>query len=120
MSYSVKEIFYTLQGEGANAGRPAVFCRFTGPDLWSGLEEHRASAVCRFCDTDFVSINGTSGRKFEKAYQLANAIAEKWPVTGMTSPKPFVVCTGGVRISAKVTSRFGDGDRLMGVVLCGV
>jgi 7-carboxy-7-deazaguanine synthase len=93
MSYQVKEIFYTLQGEGANAGRPAVFCRFAGCNLWSGREADRASAVCQFCDTDFVGTDGTLGGKFESAAQLAQCIAAQWP-SGDTSHR-FVVLTGG-------------------------
>jgi len=91
--YSVKEIFYTLQGEGMNAGTPAVFLRFAGCNLWSGREEDRASAVCRFCDTDFVGTDGTGGGKFEHADALAAAVAALWPAT--ESGKRFVVCTGG-------------------------
>ena len=91
--YSVKEIFYTLQGEGMNAGTPAVFLRFSGCNLWSGREEDRASAVCRFCDTDFVGTNGKGGGKFEIADALATAVASQWPV-GSTMHR-FVVCTGG-------------------------
>ena len=91
--YSVKEIFYTLQGEGMNAGTPAVFLRFAGCNLWSGREEDRASAVCRFCDTDFVGTNGEGGGKFETAEALATAVACQWPV-GSTMHR-FVVCTGG-------------------------
>jgi 7-carboxy-7-deazaguanine synthase (Cx14CxxC type) len=91
MSYAVKEIFYTLQGEGAQAGRPAVFCRFAGCNLWSGREEDRAEAVCRFCDTDFVGTNGTGGGRFSDAMALADAVAAAWPGGG----RPFVVCTGG-------------------------
>jgi 7-carboxy-7-deazaguanine synthase (Cx14CxxC type) len=93
MTYSVKEIFYTLQGEGANAGRPAVFCRFAGCNLWSGLERDRATAVCRFCDTDFVGTDGTRGGKFADAATLAAVIAGEWrePQQG----RPLVVCTGG-------------------------
>lgn len=93
MTYSVKEIFYTLQGEGANAGRPAVFCRFAGCNLWSGREADRATAVCRFCDTEFVGIDGDGGGKFESAGALADAIAARWPAK--TGGRPFVVCTGG-------------------------
>ena len=78
MSYSVKEVFYTLQGEGAQAGRAAVFCRFAGCNLWSGREEDRASAICKFCDTDFAGVNGPGGGKFESAGALAAAIEEKW------------------------------------------
>src|SRR5690606_26648591 len=79
MTYSVKEIFYTLQGEGAQAGRPAVFCRFSGCNLWSGREEDRAEAVCSFCDTDFVGTDGQGGGKFRGAAELAAAIAAQWP-----------------------------------------
>jgi 7-carboxy-7-deazaguanine synthase (Cx14CxxC type) len=92
MSYAVKEIFYTLQGEGANAGRAAVFCRFSGCNLWSGREEDRADAVCRFCDTDFVGMDGTGGGRFARAEALADAVARTWPGGG--GPR-FVVCTGG-------------------------
>lgn len=94
MTYSVKEIFYTLQGEGAQAGRPAVFCRFAGCNLWTGLERDRATAVCKFCDTDFVGTNGEGGGKFATAAALADAIAAKWP-QGDKSGRRFVVCTGG-------------------------
>jgi len=89
--YTVKELFYTLQGEGANAGRAAVFCRFAGCNLWTGRESDRASAVCDFCDTDFVGV-GPDGRKFATAADLADAVAAKWPGNEGT---PFVVCTGG-------------------------
>ncbi len=92
--YAVKEIFYTLQGEGAQTGRAAVFCRFAGCNLWSGREADRVSAVCRFCDTDFADTNGPGGGKFESAVALADAIAHKWP-GGAASGKRFVVCTGG-------------------------
>ncbi|HEX4780117.1 MAG TPA: 7-carboxy-7-deazaguanine synthase [Usitatibacter sp.] len=91
--YSVKEIFYTLQGEGANAGTPAVFCRFAGCNLWSGRELDRAGAVCDFCDTDFVGTDGDGGGKFETAQALARAIAARWPANG--ERHRFVVCTGG-------------------------
>ncbi len=93
MSYQVKEIFYTLQGEGANAGRPAVFCRFAGCNLWSGREADRVSAVCQFCDTDFVGTDGTLGGKFDNAAQLAQCIAAQWPVGD--AAHRFVVLTGG-------------------------
>ena len=93
MSYQVKEIFYTLQGEGANAGRPAVFCRFAGCNLWSGREQDRASAVCRFCDTDFVGTDGTGGGKFAEADALARQIAAQWPAGDKAHR--FVVMTGG-------------------------
>ena len=93
MSYQVKEIFYTLQGEGANAGRPAVFCRFAGCNLWSGREQDRATAVCRFCDTDFVGTDGTQGGKFLDADALACQIEAQWPA-GDTRHR-LVVMTGG-------------------------
>ncbi len=91
--YSVKEIFYTLQGEGAQAGTPAVFCRFAGCNLWSGREADRASAACIFCDTDFVGVDGTGGGRFETPDELANAVEAAWP-HGLRSHR-FVVCTGG-------------------------
>jgi 7-carboxy-7-deazaguanine synthase len=91
MSYTVKEIYYTLQGEGANAGRAAVFCRFAGCNLWTGREEDRANAICQFCDTDFLGTNGPGGGKYETAHSLANAIGEIWPNGGT----PLVVFTGG-------------------------
>ena len=94
MTYSVKEIFYTLQGEGSHAGRPAVFCRFAGCNLWSGREADRDSAVCRFCDTDFVGTDGTAGGKFESAADLAGRVAAHWPV-GASAQGRFVVLTGG-------------------------
>jgi 7-carboxy-7-deazaguanine synthase (Cx14CxxC type) len=90
--YTVKEIFYTLQGEGRQAGRAAVFCRFSGCNLWSGREEDRSKAVCQFCDTDFVG-TGPDGGKFATAAELAARIASQWPAgSGGT---PYVVCTGG-------------------------
>jgi 7-carboxy-7-deazaguanine synthase (Cx14CxxC type) len=91
--YSVKEIFYTLQGEGANAGTPAVFCRFSGCNLWSGREADRDSAACNFCDTDFVGTDGPGGGKFASADALADAIAAHWPARD--ARHRFVVCTGG-------------------------
>jgi len=93
MTYSVKELFYTLQGEGANAGQPAVFCRFAGCNLWSGREEDRSAAICKFCDTDFVGTDGTHGGKFETAKNLAQSIASFWPVED--DANRFVVLTGG-------------------------
>ena len=117
MTYAVKEIFYTLQGEGANTGRAAVFCRFAGCNLWTGREEDRASAVCQFCDTDFVGVEGPDGGKFHSAEELAHAVRSRWPewpasaarpsdpertrtpgnartqLSGAT--RPLVVCTGG-------------------------
>jgi len=93
--YSIKEIFYTLQGEGAQSGRPAVFCRFAGCNLWSGREVDRAAAICRFCDTDFVGTDGPGGGKFATAGALAAAIVARWPVTTLPKARPYVVCTGG-------------------------
>jgi 7-carboxy-7-deazaguanine synthase (Cx14CxxC type) len=99
MTYAVKEIYYTLQGEGAQAGRAAVFCRFAGCNLWSGREEDRAEAVCQFCDTDFVGVDGEGGGRFDSAEDLAAAIEQKWPTDsrqhGSGLGKRFVVCTGG-------------------------
>ena len=100
MSYSVKEIFYTLQGEGANAGRPAVFCRFAGCNLWTGREADRETAICRFCDTEFVGTDGPGGGRFSTAESLADAIAATWTPESTAQPidrrtAPFVVCTGG-------------------------
>jgi 7-carboxy-7-deazaguanine synthase (Cx14CxxC type) len=91
--YSVKEIFYTLQCEGAQAGRPAVFCRFAGCNLWTGRESDRASATCNFCDTDFVGTDGTGGAKFADAGALARACRSAW--RGNSGTPPFVVITGG-------------------------
>ena len=91
--YSVKEIYYTLQGEGAQAGRPAVFCRFAGCNLWSGREEDRADATCKFCDTDFVDTDGTDGGKFAAAEELARACRAVWK--GNSGTPHFVVLTGG-------------------------
>jgi 7-carboxy-7-deazaguanine synthase (Cx14CxxC type) len=93
MTYSVKEIYYTLQGEGAHTGRAAVFLRFAGCNLWTGLERDRATAVCQFCDTDFVGTDGPGGGKFKDADMLADAVAAQWPKDH--PGKPYVVCTGG-------------------------
>jgi 7-carboxy-7-deazaguanine synthase (Cx14CxxC type) len=93
MSYSIKEIFYTLQGEGAQTGRPAVFCRFAGCNLWSGREADRASAVCKFCDTDFVGTDGELGAKYADSKSLANTIDSLWPSTHPAGK--YVVFTGG-------------------------
>ena len=94
MTYSVKEIFYTLQGEGANTGRPAVFCRFAGCNLWTGREADRPDATCRFCDTDFVGTDGPGGGKFADSSSLARAVAAAWP-DEVSGGRRFVVCTGG-------------------------
>ena len=93
MSYQVKEIYYTLQGEGARTGRAAVFLRFAGCNLWTGQEKDRARAVCKFCDTDFVGTNGPGGGSFRDADALADAVAAHWPRDA--NGKPYVVCTGG-------------------------
>src|ERR671922_1721420 len=97
MAYAVKEIFYTLQGEGAHTGRPAVFCRFSGCNLWTGREQDRAQAICTFCDTDFVGTDGPGGGKFTSAEALADAVAAAWPDEEATESgsSRFVVCTGG-------------------------
>ena len=97
MSYVVKEIFYTLQGEGQNAGRPAVFCRFAGCNLWTGREQDRHKAVCQFCDTDFVGV-GPDGGRFADASALAEAVLSRWPAVESgraVGGRPLVVCTGG-------------------------
>jgi 7-carboxy-7-deazaguanine synthase (Cx14CxxC type) len=93
MTYSVKEIYYTLQGEGAQAGRAAVFLRFAGCNLWNGLEKDRARAVCQFCDTDFVGTNGVNGGKFMAEEELARAAFALWPQDA--HGRPYIVCTGG-------------------------
>jgi 7-carboxy-7-deazaguanine synthase (Cx14CxxC type) len=93
--YTVKELFPTLQGEGTHTGRSAVFCRFTGCNLWSGREEDRATAVCKFCDTDFVGSDGDGGGKFETAQDLANAIESSWKSTSAGPQQRYVVFTGG-------------------------
>ncbi|OUJ13547.1 7-carboxy-7-deazaguanine synthase [Acetobacter sp. DsW_063] len=93
MTYAVKELFHTLQGEGGQTGRSAVFCRFAGCNLWTGRETDRATAVCQFCDTDFIGTDGDGGGKFESAASLATAIAAAWPAPGRD--RRFVVFTGG-------------------------
>jgi len=95
MSYQVKEIVYTLAGEGVQTGRAAVLCRFAGCNLWSGRDEDRAKAVCKFCDTDFVGTDGPGGGRFDSAGQLARAMADAWRGTASTSDRQFVICTGG-------------------------
>jgi 7-carboxy-7-deazaguanine synthase (Cx14CxxC type) len=95
MSYAVKELFYTLQGEGTHTGRPAVFCRFAGCNLWSGREAQRPHAICRFCDTDFVGTDGPGGGRFATAEDLARAVATAWHGHPHPQSRPFVVCTGG-------------------------
>ena len=93
MTYTVREIYFTLQGEGAQTGRPAVFLRFAGCNLWSGREQDRADALCRFCDTEFVGTGGEGGGRFESAEALAAAVAAAWPA--QAAAQRFVVCTGG-------------------------
>jgi len=94
MTYSVREIYYTLQGEGAQTGRPAVFLRFAGCNLWSGREKDRLAAVCKFCDTEFVGTSGPGGGKFATATSLADAVSAAWP-NDQQGSRPYVVCTGG-------------------------
>jgi 7-carboxy-7-deazaguanine synthase (Cx14CxxC type) len=108
MPYTIKEMFYTLQGEGAHSGEPAVFCRFAGCNLWSGREEDRSRAVCRFCDTDFVGTDGTGGGRFDAA-GLAEAAAALWPVSD--SGERFVVLTGGeplLQVDAELVDALQD------------
>ncbi|MFI6817218.1 7-carboxy-7-deazaguanine synthase [Nonomuraea sp. NPDC050328] len=93
--YRIKEIFYTLQGEGSHAGRPSVFCRFTSCNLWTGREEDRRRAICRFCDTDFVGMDGPGGGRFKTAADLAAAVAKTWLGKSHSRSRPYVVCTGG-------------------------
>ena len=95
MSYAVKEIYFTLQGEGAHTGRPAVFLRFAGCNLWSGREEDRASATCDFCDTNFVGTDGPGGGHFADPPALARDVSAAWPQPAPSGVRPFVVCTGG-------------------------
>lgn len=109
MAYSVKEIYYTLQGEGAHTGRPAVFCRFAGCNLWTGREADRHAATCKFCDTDFVGTNGINGGKFATAADLAAAVLLQWPQHQRAHP--FVVCTGGeplLQIDDDLVAAFHD------------
>ncbi|MET9289415.1 7-carboxy-7-deazaguanine synthase [Nocardia beijingensis] len=95
MAYQVKELFYTLQGEGGNAGRPAVFCRFAACNLWNGRESGRARAICKFCDTDFVGTDGPGGGSFANAAALASAVLAAWEGISHPRSRPLVVCTGG-------------------------
>src|SRR5258707_12327776 len=95
MAYAVKEIFYTLQGEGANAGRPAVFCRFAGCNLWTGREADRESAICRFCDTEFVGTDGPGGGRFADADALADAVAPAWEVDAGPGAARLTLLTAG-------------------------
>ena len=95
MGYRIKEIFYTLQGEGAQAGRAAVFCRFAGCNLWTGHERHRSRAICGFCDTDFVGTDGPGGGRYGSATEVAAAVAATWRHRSQPGAEPYVVCTGG-------------------------
>ena len=109
MSYKVKEIFYTLQGEGGQSGRPAVFCRFSGCNLWTGREKDRAKAICQFCDTDFWGTDGLNGGKYKTAKELAAKVKSLWPDARLG--KPYVVCTGGepaLQLDKKLVDAFHD------------
>jgi 7-carboxy-7-deazaguanine synthase (Cx14CxxC type) len=109
----VKEIFYTLQGEGANSGRPAVFCRFAGCNLWSGREQDRDAALCRFCDTDFVGTDGIGGGSFATASDLARAIREAWPGHSSREQRAFAVLTGGepaLQLDSRLVDALHDED----------
>jgi 7-carboxy-7-deazaguanine synthase len=111
MTRAVKEIFHTLQGEGARSGTAAVFCRFTGCNLWSGREEDRAAAACRFCDTDFVGTDGTGGGRFESAPSLARAARAAWLAPWPRDGRPLLVCTGGeplLQLDADLVAAFHD------------
>ena len=108
-NYSVKEIFFTLQGEGFHTGRTAVFCRFAGCNLWTGRESDRATAICSFCDTDFVGV-GPDGGRFRSSDELAEAVASRWP-TDADWTRRFVVCTGGeplLQLDVKLVDSFHD------------
>ena len=116
MTYAVKEIYYTLQGEGAQSGRAAVFLRFAGCNLWSGLERDREAAVCKFCDTDFAGTDGEGGGKFPDAAALAAAVTEKWPRGDFA--QPYVVCTGGeplLQLDEALVAALHDRDFEIGV-----
>jgi 7-carboxy-7-deazaguanine synthase len=107
MSYAVKEVYFTLQGEGHHQGRPSVFVRFAGCNMWSGLEKDRATALCRFCDTQFVGTDGSGGGRFETPDELASKVAAAWP--SLLADERFVVCTGGeplLQLDAPLTTAF--------------
>ena len=117
MTYSVKEIYFTLQGEGAHAGRAAVFLRFSGCNLWSGREQHRDAAICKFCDTEFVGTDGPGGGKFATASELAHAVSRAWGDNAATDRK-YVVCTGGeplLQLDAAAIDAFHDAGFEVGV-----
>ncbi len=116
MRYRIKELFYSLQGEGCQAGRPAVFCRFTGCNLWSGREEDRARAVCRICDTDFVGTDGSGGGIFRSAGELAERARLLWPAA--PGSRPFIVCTGGeplLQLDAPLVAALHDAGFEVGI-----
>jgi 7-carboxy-7-deazaguanine synthase (Cx14CxxC type) len=118
MNYRVNEIFYTLQGEGAHVGRPAVFCRFAGCNLWSGRERHRQIAVCQFCDTDFVGTDGPDGGVFRDAAALAAAVALRWACRDQVGGQPYVVCTGGeplLQLDEEATAALNEAGFEIGV-----
>ena len=109
MNYSVKEVYYTLQGEGVHTGRPAVFCRFAGCNLWSGREQDRATAVCDFCDTDFFGIDGPGGGRFVMPEDLVAKVVDVWNDSAQGAGEPFVVCTGGeplLQLDAELVEAF--------------
>lgn len=111
--YSVKELFYTLQGEGANAGRAAVFCRFAGCNLWTGREVDRENAICNFCDTDFVGTDGPGGGHFASPIELAKAVSANWKAPLSARAKPLVVCTGGeplLQLDEELIRAFQEAD----------
>jgi 7-carboxy-7-deazaguanine synthase (Cx14CxxC type) len=115
MTYSVKEIYYTLQGEGVHTGRPAIFCRFAGCNLWTGREQDRAKAICQFCDTDFVGVDGPGGGQFITADDLASEVYAQWPDD---ASKPFIVFTGGeplLQLDAPLITAFKARDCLLAV-----
>jgi 7-carboxy-7-deazaguanine synthase len=117
MTYSVKEIYYTLQGEGAHSGRPAVFLRFAGCNLWSGREEHRDQSICRFCDTQFVGVDGPGGGKFDSPQELVDAASKHWGASA-NGIKPYVVCTGGeplLQLDTALIKAFHDAEFEIGV-----
>lgn len=113
MAYAVKEIYYTLQGEGFMTGRPAVFLRFSGCNLWSGHERDRSTAVCKFCDTDFVGMDGEGGGRFATPTELTNAVCAAWPEVTAPYARPYVVCTGGEPLLQL------DADLIQALQLCG-
>ena len=111
MSFAVKEIFYTIQGEGANTGRPAVFCRFAGCNLWSGREEDRSTAICQFCDTDFFGLDGLNGGSYATEAELVSTVRKVWSPQDASGAHPFVVCSGGeplLQLNASLVEAFHE------------